>query len=331
MNRTRSRASVLALSITLVLTSTGIAHAVRTDAARARLAAAFIEKKQADDGSVPVFSAVGSTADAVLAFVAAGRGEIPLAEAVAYLRRQTARTGVSTVGLKAKVALAAEAAGRNAHRFGGRDLIEEIQGSQRGSGRFRGASVLDQALALLAIRAADDVLDTEGAAWLLDAQCPDGGWAYDRPYVPADDPHCTTGPDDFFASDTNTTAYAVMALATGDAPTYPFFTYFTSMRDATYRGWGYTTGYTTTDANSTALVIQAYVATGSRPPAGSLRALRDLQNPCGAFSYSYNDDGTRTGKNLGATIGAVPALRKLAFPYSGEVAGALPASPCGGG
>jgi hypothetical protein len=332
MDRTRTRAVALALTVTLVLATAVAARAV-TDPQRARLAAAFVAKKQAADGSVTVFSAVGSTADAVLALVAAGRGEEPLADALRYLRRQTAGSGVRGVGLKAKVALAVEAAGRNAHGFGGRDLIGELLDAQNPFGRFKGASVLDQALALLAIRAADGTLDHEGAAWLLDAQCPNGGWAYDRPYVPAeDDESCWDGTvDDFFVSDTNTTAYAVMALVPGDAPAENPFSYLESVRDATHGGWGYTTGFETTDANSTALVIQAYVASGQPVPAGALAALRSLQYACGAFAYGFDDEGKRTGRNLGATIGAIPGLRKRAFPYTDEVTGALPDSPCGRG
>jgi hypothetical protein len=322
----------LVLAATLVVVGTGSAQAFTSDAQRARLAAAFIAKKQAADGSVVVFSAVGSTADAVLAFVATGRGETPVRDALAYLRRQVRHHRVTGVGLKAKVVLAAEAAGRDGHAFGGHDLVAEIEATQSIFGRFKGASVVDQALALLAIKAADGVVDVDGAAWLLGAQCPDGGWAYDRPYDSgADDDHCVSGVDDFSASDTNTTAYAVMALVPGDAPDVdPFAVYFVGLRDATYGGWGYTAGFETTDANSTALVIQAYVAAGHPVPAGAMAALRALQYSCGAFAYSYDDQGHRTGRNLGATIGAVPALRKLAFPYANDVTGGLPASSCGG-
>ncbi|HEX6843602.1 MAG TPA: hypothetical protein VF235_00670 [Actinomycetota bacterium] len=330
MDRSRTRAIALALTTTLVLGVAGSAQGV-TDRERARLAAAFIEKKQAPDGSVTVFSSVGSTADAVLAFVAAGRGEEPLADALRYLRRQTAGAGVKGVGLKAKVALAVESAGRNAHAFGGRDLIAELLASQSPFGRFKGASVLDQALALLAILAADGIPNGAGSIWLRNAQCLNGGWAYDAPYAASDGDDCSSGAGDFYTSDTNTTAYAVMALVAWDTPKYDVFGYFDGRWDTTYMGWGYTAEYPTTDANSTALVIQAYLATGEPLPKRAMKALRALQYGCGAFAYSYDDEGRRTGKNLGATIAAVPALRKLPFPYEGDVAGALPASTCRGG
>lgn len=328
MIRTRTRAVALAVVTTLLVSGAGVAHAL-TDTARSRSAAAFIADKQSPNGSLVSFSSVGSTADAVLAFVAVGRGEQELAAALAYLRRQARGTGVTSIGLKAKVALAVEAAGGNAHRFGGRDLIAELLGAQSVHGRFKGAAVLDQALALLAIQAADGLPNGAGADWLRNAQCPDGGWAYDAPWAGTDRDDCSSGPGDFYTSDTNTTAYAVMALVAWDAPVHDVFGYFDANRDATYGGWGYTTGYSTTDANSTALVIQAYLATGATPPDGSFPALRALQYRCGAFAYSYDEAGKRTGRNLGATIGAVPALRKLAFPYTADVAGRLPASDCG--
>lgn len=90
------------------------------------------------------------------------------------------------------------------------------------------------------------------------------------------------------------------------------------------------TGFLATDANSTALVLQAYDAAARPIPHGGLRSLRDLQHPdCGAFAYTWN--GSAIGDpDVGATIGAVPALVGKAFPVTGTVSGEAPSVPaCG--
>jgi hypothetical protein len=113
------------------------------------------------------------------------------------------------------------------------------------------------------------------------------------------------------------------------------FAYFRSARDDFRRGWVYEAsgkcedldqpGFCyLTDTNSTALVIQAYLARDRVLPNGAMKALKRLQYKlCGneekagafAFTYSRTDEGLRKdGPNLGATTQAVPALRKKPFP-----------------
>lgn len=331
MGRTRRWVVSLLLLSSLVLAYPGSASASPTNADRATLASSYIALRQQADGSIPAFSPIGSTADAVLAFVADGAGTTPLADALGYLRRQTAKGNLTTIGLRAKVALAVQAAGRNPQSFGGHDLIDEITQSRRLTGRYGNASVFDEALGILAIYASLGASDLDAIGWLMRAQCPDGGWQYDRPWAKTEGPHCgdASDPTDYFRSDTNTTAYAVMALSIPKGGwTIDPFAYFASMRDATYGGWGYTFGYKTTDTNSTALVIQAYAAQAQPLPAGAKVALRKLQYACGAFAYSWTDAGRRTGPDVGASIGAVPGLLGLALPLTGVVTGELPASTC---
>ena len=114
----------------------------------------------------------------------------------------------------------------------------------RDDGHIGSAAVFDQALAVLALEAAGLRPSKAVTRWLLDAQCPSGGWAYDAPYDSASTTTtATTVPaGDFFTADTNTTAYVVMALehrgrnAYGSSP----FRFFADSRDATHGGWGYT-------------------------------------------------------------------------------------------
>jgi hypothetical protein len=114
---------------------------------------------------------------------------------------------------------------------------------------------------------------------------------------------------------------AVMALQGLKVPDVDPFDFFDAIRDDTFHGWGYTWGFRRTDANSTALVIQAYAGVGLTPPIGGVRALRRLQYPCGAVAYSFTDAGRRTGKDVGASIGAVLGFLKAPFPVTAVTLG----------
>jgi hypothetical protein len=232
--------------------------------------------------------------------------------------------------LEAKVVMAAEAAGAPATDFGGVDLVAAIEGSARASGRFAGASVFDQALAILALDSAGQTPTDAEATWLADAQCPDGGWQFDRPHRLLENRHCRdrSDPNDFTSSDTNTTAMAVMALHGLKTPDSDPFAFFDAIRDGTYHGWGYTWGFNRTDANSTSLVIQAYRADARPIPEGGTRALRRLQYACGAVAYSFTDAGARTGKDVGATIGAVLGFLKEPFPVTPVIPNGTWATTC---
>jgi len=290
----------------------------------ARAAVSYIASKQKPGGAIPAFSKIGSTADAVLALAAARRGPRTLNRALDYLAEQVRDPvgddeRVDTVGEKAKVVLAVVTGGRNPRRFGTRNLVAEIKNTQLESGRYgRDTAVLDHALAMLALKGARAGVSVGAARWLRNAQCRDGGWQYDKPSGPKDNRHCSTGgEEDFFTTDTNTTSYAVQALRNktkglGPSP----FRFFKRARDRVRHGWGYSRK-SLTDANSTALVLQAYAARGKAAPNGSLRALRRLQyRLCGkrggAFAFTWEPKAgggyRRSGRDLGATIGAVPGL-----------------------
>ncbi|MGZ4132203.1 MAG: hypothetical protein ACXVWF_04075 [Actinomycetota bacterium] len=334
MRRTLRGVSSVLVAVTLVVAAaTTSSAAVLTDQQRATSAGAYVAARQdPTTGAVPGFSAIGSTADAVASWVAIGAGQSPIQAAIGFLRRQVKKGTVDTIGLKAKVALAVEAAGLDPQTFAGANLLDQIAQTQRLNGRYGDATVFDQALGILAIQAAaPGSVGAKAIRWLVKAQCGDGGWQYDGPPHKNDGPHCKAAKGtDYYLSDTNTTAYAMMALAAvGETPAKdPTATFFPSLRDATHGGWGYTWGYRTTDANSTALVIQAYDASGVAVPSGGLKALRKLQYACGAFAYSWTAAGKRTGKDAGATIGAILGLLQAPLPVTGTVTGELPASTC---
>jgi hypothetical protein len=313
---------------------TGVVFATTADAKqtrkfRARVAAEYLANHQEADGSVPGFSLVGSTADAVVSWVAARSGSADVDAALDYLAAAVAAGEAETIGLKAKVALAAAAGGRDPENFGGRNLIDDILASEQPDGRFgAGTPVFDQALALLALEGTGHQFTTQSVVWLVDAQCRDGGWQFDEPAGPEDNRHCLNDQlqEDSFQSDTNTTSLAVQVLgyieeSPPNPPVNPF-KFFKRIRDDRFRGWGYSWGFDT-DSNSTSLVLQAYAAVGRASPKGSRRALKRLQYPvcsgkkkAGAFAFTWTDedgDGTftRSGPDVGATIGGIQGLLQI--------------------
>ena len=347
---------------------------------KARLATRYIVSRQGGKGAVPGFSKVGATADAILALSAARRSPKTVDQAIGYLRAQA--KGLRSVGLMGKVAMAVVAAGRDPRSFGGRNLVWAIRRTRRDSGRYGGtdsrAAVLNHALALLGVFAADGAPRISTVRWLKKARCPDGGWQYDAPSRSRDGLHCHDGSaGDITRTDTNTTSYAVQALNSGGLvvvgeqprvvglPPIPRFEtqaarartpfdYFRSARDHARGGWRYSHQRSAfgsrayTDANSTALVLQAYAALRKAPPPGARRALRRLAyRPCGeltgAFAYTWarssgefrpvpsradaaREDELGGPSVIGATVGAVLGLWGRPLPLN-PVKNSEPAPP----
>lgn len=335
--RNRSRKPALITAVILVFgLLAGVAQAGPSLTRRARVAAGYLAAQQNDDGSFPGFSALGSTADAVVSLVAARRGAANIESALDHLEAQVA--DADTVGEKGKLVLAAVAGGRDPRDFGGRDLVQELLDAEQESGQYSASTpddpfdgeVTDQALAMLALAAAPDAdPSTNSVTWLVSAQCNDGGWQHTGPQQEDENGHCFTGDGDtdFFRSDTNTTSLAVQAIAAHPQATAPLendpLTFFRKIRDPRKGGWGYTWNLRLTDANSTALAIQAFVASGARLPRGAMKALTSLQyrlcgKRAGAFAYTYEEKeggGLRkTPPDAGATIAAIPGLLKRPLP-----------------
>ena len=168
-------------------------------------------------------------------------------------------------------------------------------------------------------------MPVETIAFITDAQQEGGGWAWDGSAE-------TT-------ADTNTTAFAVQALIAGgeasdsDAVSAAL-TYYEGIQNDD-GGWPYQSPSdfgTATDANSTAVTIQAILASG-QDPAGEawtssegnmpIPALEELQNESGAFAWqaAMPDD------NLLATVQALPALAGKPFPLATMHVGDAEAPP----
>ena len=306
----------LALSALILAGTVPASAAGLTDHQRAVRGARYIASRQQANGSIHAFSTVGSTADAVLALVVARQGSDNVFRAIRYLRHHVAE--ITGTGLQAKTVMAMVASGRNPRNVNGVDMVAALQGLLGSDGHYGDTAVLDDALTVLALEAAGANPPASAYSWLINAQCPDGGWSYDAPYNPSiDDAHCFNGDviNDYFTSDSNTTSYVVMALEDANQTGWSTdpFAFFPTVRDPLHRGWSYSTGFISTDANSTALVIQAYASASLAVPNGGLQALRNLQLGCGAWAYTWS--GSSPGPaDIGATIGAVLGIARTPLP-----------------
>jgi len=244
-------------------------------------------------------SDVGATADAVIAIVSGGEDPADWrpagASPIDFLRSQAA--DVTSPGLAAKVSLALIAAGEHPSDVNGVDLTAAIaDGFESGRGLY-GGGPYDSALAILAL-AQTSVEATAGAVdGLHQARLPDGSYSFDGTMLPG-------------SGDSNTTALAVQALIVVGAAeeTPPSFDYFRKTQNDD-GGWTYQKPSAfgeATDANSTALVIQALLAGGQDLAAwGDPQAvLLGLQQPSGALAFNADTPGD----NALATIQAIPAM-----------------------
>jgi hypothetical protein len=272
-------------------------------------------------------STIGSTADTVLAIVAAGGdlaafdqdGNTPLT----YLEANA--SSAASAGDLAKLILAAIAAGENPRTLGGVDSVAKLESLSGTGGRIGGEAdtFISHTLAVLALASAQRPIQA-AVEYIRNAQQENGSWAWDGTAETA--------------GDTNTTAFAVQALvAAGEDPAGDVvgnaLAYYKGIQNED-GGWPYQNPSeygTATDANSTAVTIQAIIAAG-QDPAGAdwtagentpLSALEALQNESGAFAWqaAVPDD------NLLATVQALPALAGKAFPLATMDVGQAAAPP----
>jgi hypothetical protein len=294
----------------------------------------YLQSQQNSDGGFgsgfSPDSTVGSTADTLLAIVAAGGNPATFEQGgntpVTYLAANASLA--STGGDLSKLILAAIAAGENPRQLGDVDSVAELEGLIGGDGKIGGENdtFVAHTLAVLALASAQRPIPAKAVEYIKMAQQENGSWAWDGSAP-------TPG-------DTNTTAFAVQALvaageaADGDAVNKALAYYKGIQNDD--GGWPYQNPSdfgTATDANSTAVTIQAIVAAGQDPmgtdwaaAGGStpVSALEALQNESGAFAWqaAVPDD------NLLATVQALPALVGKALPFATmDVGEAAPAAP----
>lgn len=277
----------------------------------ARAAKWLATKQEADGGFSSGFSKgsdVGATADAVVAFVAAGLPVESVKNAAGlspldYLKAQFSSAKLNT-GEYAKIAIAVKAAGLNPAQFGGENVLNQIMAGYNSKTGIFGDNVFVHAESILALATNGDTVPTKAITTLESLQSPAGGWSFMGNGEP----------------DVDTTAMAVQALiavgrpaATGTAGRGMGYLHSLQNNDGGFPYQSPSQYGTDSNANSTALVAQAIIAGGTQPeawaaPGGNpLSAIIILQQPSGAFAYQ----ATMPGDNTLATIGAIQALYRV--------------------
>ncbi len=278
-------------------------------------AVTWLTAQQRADGGFAGFtgeSDPGITVDAVLALASVGIDpgsvrQVGGTSAIAYLESVAARYSEKPGGA-AKLILAAVASGRDPRAFGGLDLVDRLQRAYDDASGLYDQQLFSNAYALLALAAAGVPLPERAVQAVLERQATDGSWAWDGSTQPG------TG-------DSNTTALVIQALAAAGLRDHPqvrqALGYLRSVQAAdgsfAYQPADQLVG----DANSSALAVQALLAAGEEPQSPSWRyaldALARFANPSGALRW--RDD--TPDDNLFATVQAIPALAREAFPLRG--------------
>ncbi len=282
------RTAVLAAAATLAVPAGSLAA---TDAQSARRGAAWLETLR--------ITAPGQQADAIVALAAAGRPRAVLRSRLSQML-PGAPGYAATAGATGKVVLAAVAAGRDPRRLAGVNYVARLRG-QYAAGRY-GTSAYDQALAILALRAAREAVPAAAITTLRRTRGT-GGWSFGLR---------RTARDDVSATGLMIEALRAAGVPAGD----PMLRSATGWLLAQRNGQGglhIDGGRRPTEANSTAIAIRALRAMGRTPPAATRAALRALQEGDGGFRFTAAIRESR----LLATVDAVVAMsgRRLPPPY----------------
>jgi len=272
-----------AVALVVALVAAPHAGAATADGAAAARAAAWLSSNTAG-------APAGQQADAIAALRAAGRSRAALRPRAAALAK-AAPAYATTAGAAAKVAMGAVAAGRNPASFGGVDYLRRLTG-RYAAGRY-GATAWDQALSILALRAAGRTAPPAAIRATFAARGA-GGWSFDL------SPRSRDAVD--------TTAIVLEALAAsgvrGSDPRVAAAVRWMLAQRNREGGVGTDGRGAATDANSTAGAIRALRATGRRPPASMRAALRSLQQRDGSVRYT----SAAAGSPLLATNDALVAF-----------------------
>ncbi|HEY4929328.1 MAG TPA: prenyltransferase/squalene oxidase repeat-containing protein [Acidimicrobiales bacterium] len=354
-----SLALLLALPVASAAAASASASAMQANAAplpqlpqqaAARQAAQWLVTQFNAQGFIPVTSGgsqanLSATVQSVLSLSAANVDPTLAHQALGYLETNVdafvVQQGVDGPGQLALLILDAEALGVSPTDFGGADLVTRLLATEQTTGLDAGlfgtenqatnysAGGYQQGLALAALAAAGVTGQSQvstAIAWLVQAQCPDGGWTTPDNTNNA----CSGTPANFAGPDTNSTALAIQGLAAQGALTSSVSTSalrFLETGQDSDGGWSYFSNTSATpgitDPDSTALVIQSLVALGVSPTStpfvkrssNPVSALLSFQltsgNGAGAFFFPPGPSGA----DLLATYQAVPALAGLAFGF----------------
>ena len=232
---------------------------------------------------------------------------------MAYLAAHAA-AACTSAGACGELLQAVAAAGLDPAAFGGVDLLTTLNSFySAGTGVFGDGEGFTQTLAIQGLVAAHQAVPAAALHHLVAAQDSDGGWDY---LLIKDDPN---GPTNFDTSDTNSTAMVLMALDAAGVHTRDraALAWLHTQQD-TDGGFPYQAG-SGTDPDSTALVLQALLATGQNPDAPAwapgghtpLARLIASQDGGGGFIFPGN-----SAPDPFTTAQVPPALERAAFPLT---------------
>jgi len=284
---------------------------------RALCALTWMNEQQNADGSWSGWSGPdpGVTCDAVLAYAAAGYdpGTVMAAGSVTsamdYLSSTASIFANKDAASAGKLALAVEAAGGDAHDFGGIDIVYVLTDtwySPTLSAFGVPTNTYDQAFPILGLVAAGEATPIGATQTLTSLQQLDGGWKYDL------------GPWSF-SSDPDSSGLALQALvAAGVSTTDPSIgggVQYLKDQQNTYGSWS---SWGSPSPNSTAYAMQGLLAAGE--DLESAAWLKDGHSPYDALAAMQKVDGPFAlyGDDNGlATWQAVPALLGQSYPLTG--------------
>ncbi len=265
-----------------------------------------------DGGSDPL-----TTCEVILAFGSAYEEPDTVQESgnspLDYLATQVVSYTNSAEGT-ARLVLAVVAGNEDPNDFRGSNLISFLTGYYESStGQYTHAAsdgIAAQALALLALEISFEAVPPDAVIWLKNQQNPDGGW----------------GPDQGQASDTESTALALQALAAvGESPvSNPLQEGIAYLEECQTQDAGFATSASlnTSDPTSTARAIQALLAAGENllSPVWS----QCLRTPFDALMDYQLGDGSFESATL-VTAASTPGLMGRPLPLPGRRLAALKA------
>jgi hypothetical protein len=299
------RAGALALTLGVVLASFGGVGAARAGsgiADPAGVAAGWVAARVEAGGL-----GASQLADAIFALAAAHAGAAAAGDALVQLKANAdVYMGYGATlkpGAVAKVMLAVTVAGSDPTSFNGHNLESDLRGlgttSGADAGRFTGAQVYDQALAILALASTSAGVPAGAGDWLASRQCTAGDYAWDG-----------TCPVAAGAEDPDTTSIALQALlAAGNSTAAAKAVGWLVGRQASN---GALASYGMPNSTSTAATAEALRAAGNNTKADAAAAwVATLQYGCGVAK---------------ANRGAIPWTAKdpgYGGPFASTAAGAL--------
>ena len=280
---------------------------------RAAQALEWVRTQQNADGSFNGFG-LGSTADALIAIGSSWiTSEDPLIQQGHTFIDANSAEIAAEPGVAAKYVIALLLTGGDPRAVNGTNLVDVLRNSYNAETNVYGNDVTVHSLAMLALVAAGEPVPDAAVTALQAFQLDDGSWSFSGDRTPD-------------SGDTNTTALAIQALIAARGPAQPAldqaFAYLKTQQNVD-GGFPYSQSSefgTASDANSTALVLQAIAAAGqpfyAEPWAdvngNPMQVLVDLQTPSGAFGYTAE----LPEANAFATYQAIPAILLKPWPLA---------------